>query len=256
MSFLDFFLPDFELAHESWHAVLHQGLNALDSSHPDYLTALARSSFLPSQHRLFAAFSLPVSDVKYILMGEGPYPREQSATGYCFMDGAVRQLWSSDPSAGLSKEVNRATSLRNFIKMLMVADGQINLDTSGAAIAPLAQLMRSQPDVYVQTMSELQNNFVKQGFLMLNASLVFRTTVAPAVDAKAWHVFLEHVLHALAQQVPKPTLILWGKIADRLMTIPVVSELNVVVSEHPYNLSFIQNKTMQQLFSSFELLHC
>lgn len=255
MSFPDFFLSDFELAHESWHDVLLQGLNALESSHPDYLTALANSSFLPSQHRLFSAFSIPLSDVKYILMGEGPYPRELSATGYCFMDGAVTQLWSSDPNAGLSKEVNRATSLRNFIKMLMVADGQINVDTSVGAIAPLAQLMRSQPHVYVQTMSDLQGNFIKQGFLMLNASLVFRSTVEPAVDARAWHVFLDLVLHSLAQQAQKPNLILWGKIADRLMTIPAVSELNVLASEHPYNLSFIRNQTMQQLFSSFQLLH-
>ena len=39
------------------------------------------------------------------MLGVGPYPREESATGVCFMDGAVRELWSP---AGLSKPVNRA----------------------------------------------------------------------------------------------------------------------------------------------------
>ena len=77
---------------------------------PAYLSALAEDHFLPTQGRLFAAFSQPLEEVRYVLVGEGPYPREESATGVCFMDGAVRELWSTQ---GLSKPVNRATSLRN-----------------------------------------------------------------------------------------------------------------------------------------------
>jgi uracil-DNA glycosylase len=74
---------------------------------------------------LFAAFAQPLDRVRYVLVGEGPYPRAESATGVCFMDGAVGDLWSE---AGLSKPVNRATSLRNFMKMLLVADGQLQLE--------------------------------------------------------------------------------------------------------------------------------
>src|SRR5579864_9224505 len=89
---------------------------------PHYLAALAESYFLPTEGRLFAAFKQPLDKVTHVLVGEGPYPRVESATGVCFMDGAVGALWSE---RGLSKAVNRATSLRNFMKMLLVADRQL-----------------------------------------------------------------------------------------------------------------------------------
>jgi uracil-DNA glycosylase len=255
MNFPDFFLADFELADRTWHPVLSQALETIHVTYPNYLPQLIKSGFVPTKHRLFAAFSLPMPSVRYVLIGEGPYPREESATGYCFMDGAVEDIWSRDHNAGLSKAVNRATSLRNFIKMLLLADGKLDpADTRSTALLSVARNMRAEPEVFVQTMSQLQANFVKQGFLMLNASLVFRDDVSPAIDAKPWQVLMQLVFQALADQNPKPTLILWGKIADRLSSMPVVSEFDMTISEHPYNLSFIQNVAMQKLFAPFELL--
>ncbi len=123
------------LAHPSWRPILLRGLHAVMAADPAYLPALAADDYLPTQGRLFAAFALPLAQVRHVLVGEGPYPRAASATGVCFMDGAVGSLWSA---TGLSKPVNRATSLRNFMKMLLVADGQLQgSDTSGAAMAPV-----------------------------------------------------------------------------------------------------------------------
>src|SRR5512132_159390 len=107
------------LAHASWRPILRRGLEAMLEADPGYLSTLAADDYLPTQGRIFAAFAQPLDKVRYVLVGEGPYPREQSATGVCFMDGAVELLWSEK---GLSKQVNRATSLRNFMKMLLVAE--------------------------------------------------------------------------------------------------------------------------------------
>ena len=255
MEFPDYFQQDIALAHLSWHVVLKQGLDAIEQQYPGYLSQLATTHFLPTQHRLFAAFSMPISEIRYVLIGEGPYPRDASATGYCFMDGAVAEIWSQEASAGLSKSVNRATSLRNFIKMLLVADGYLTLDdTSSRALTSFVQQMRQESDKYVQTMMQLQDNFLKHGFLMLNASLVFRSEVSPAEDAKVWRIFLQFVFEALAQQASVPSLILWGKIADRLESIDVLSQFEKIKSEHPYNLSFIGNLSMHKLFAPMKLL--
>ena len=51
-----------------------------------------------------------------------------------------------------------------------------------------------------------------------------------------------------------PSLVLWGRIAQWLEDLPVVSRFPRVVAEHPYNLSFIQNRTMQDLFGPMRLL--
>jgi uracil-DNA glycosylase len=237
-------------ADSSWHAHLVAGLEALARATPDYLPMLARDHYLPTEQRLFAAFALPLEQVRYVLVGEGPYPRAESATGVCFMDGAVGELWCE---TGLSKPVNRATSLRNFVKMLLVADGMLDSDAAnGAALAPIAA--GAEGKGMIQTLAQLQENLTRHGFLLLNAALVYRPHVAPALEARAWQPFLQTVLAALARQAAPPTLVLWGKIAEQLKRLPETAQFPQVCAEHPYNLSFIRHQGMQQLFGPMKLL--
>lgn len=248
-----------QLADASWTDALRAGLAAMQAVDPGYLPALAASDYLPTQNRLFAAFAQPRDKVRYVLVGEGPYPRAQSATGVCFMDGAVTGLWSDQVDGGLSKAVNRATSLRNFMKMLAVAAGELDAaQTAGTAMSALAQRARSQPQVWIQTLAQMQANLEQAGFLLLNATLVFRPDVAPVKDGRAWLPFLQRILQELASapvhDQPLPTLVLWGKIAQQLEALPVLASLPKAVSEHPYNLSFIANTGMQQLFAPLKLL--
>src|SRR4051812_32784597 len=72
-------------AHVSWHPTLIAGLEAMARADPAYLPLLATDDYLPTEQRLFAAFALPMAQVRYVLVGEGPYPRAESATGVCFM---------------------------------------------------------------------------------------------------------------------------------------------------------------------------
>ena len=248
------FLAALDRADPSWHPVLIKGLEAIAAAHPAYLPALADDSYLPTGQRLFAAFALPLEQVHYVLVGEGPYPRAESATGVCFMDGAVHSLWSDLADGGLSKRVNRATSLRNFMKMLLVADGQLHeSDTAGTALAECA--VRARSGAAIGTLAELQQRLTDHGFLLLNASLVFRPHVAPVKDAKAWLPFFATVIDALAAREEQPRLVLWGKIAEQLNKLPAVRAMPQAVAEHPYNLSFIANREMHALFGPLRLLH-
>ncbi|MFJ3058193.1 uracil-DNA glycosylase [Herbaspirillum sp. NPDC087042] len=246
-----------QTAHPSWHAALRAGLEAIAQADPAYLDILAKDDYLPTEGRLFAAFTQPMDQVRYVLVGEGPYPRAASATGVCFMDGAVGSLWSEK---GLSKQVNRATSLRNFMKMLLVADGALQAgNTSGDALAGISAQAQADAGGTIQTLADLQDNLTAQGFLLLNASLVFRAHVAPVKDARAWKPFFETVLrtlaaHGQAQGATLPTLVLWGKIAEQLHSLPLVEQFPRAVAEHPYNLSFIEHSGMQALFGAMHLL--
>ena len=245
-----------KLAHPSWHASLTAGLEAMLRNDPNYLAALAKDEYLPTQGRLFAAFRQPLNAVRYVLVGEGPYPRPASATGFCFMDGAVDELWSP---TGLSKPVNRATSLRNFMKMLLVADGQLSPDhTTGDTMASVASKAQAANSSMIQTLADLQENLTQHGFLLLNATLVYRPHVPPTQEARAWHPFLEVVLKTMLEYAKQthalPILILWGKIAAHLRTIPSTTYFPQATSEHPYNLSFINNTDMQALFGAMNLL--
>ena len=241
-------------AHPSWHAILEKGLQAIDSADPLYLSQMEAGPYLPSEARLFAAFAQPLAAVRYVLVGEGPYPRAQSATGVCFMDGAVRELWSEK---GLSKAVNRATSLRNFMKMLLVCEGSLSAaHTTGDALAKACTAARANGSDYVQTLADIQQALHAHGFLLINATLVYRKEVAPIRDGRAWRPFFQVVLDALAYRpdLPPPVLILWGKGAELGAGLPGAERFPRLVAEHPYNLSFIANATMQDFFRPLRLL--
>lgn len=251
----DFLLPSLEAAHFSWRFILESALDKMMQADSGYFSELEKSAFLPTGNRIFAAFSQPLASVKYILVGEGPYPREESATGYCFMDGSVHDIWSEK---GFSKQVNRATSLRNFLKMLLVAENALHPDnTSSGAVAKVALERKTIP--YIEQLDELKQKLLDHGFLLLNAALVFRTNTSPQKEAKAWQPFLETVLAALADDAAAnkkslPVLVLWGKMAEMLIKIDRLSDFPRVCSEHPYNLSFIGNHQMQALFGRMNLL--
>lgn len=246
-----------QLADPSWQPVLARGLQAIADADPAYLPGLLTTPYLPTEGRMFAAFRQPLGAVRHVLVGEGPYPRAVSATGVCFMDGAVGSLWASN---GLSKQVNRATSLRNFMKMLLVAQGRLDVArTSGDALAPIGASAMAGICGSVGTLAQLQANLLAQGFLLLNAALVFRPDVPPIREARGWQPFLRCILAALVEHSVKianapPTLVLWGKIAAQVNALPEAIDFPKAVAEHPYNLSFIGNRDMQALFGPMHLL--
>ncbi len=212
----------------------------------NYLAQLNQSSaWLPGPEKIFNAFSLPLEKVNYVLFGESPYPRAASANGYAFWDAAVDGLWSD---TGLSKQVNRATSLRNIIKMLLVADNKLDpQQSSQEAIAKLDKLKM------IQTNNELFNNLLNHGFLLLNATPVLHDK--PQKDARAWLPFMGELLNCLLEQRPKVKFILLGKIANTIdELIPEHKQYNLY-AEHPYNLSFITNTAVLDFFRPLHLLN-
>jgi Rrf2 family iron-sulfur cluster assembly transcriptional regulator len=66
------------LADVSWRPLLIKGLEAMMKATPAYLPDLAQDDYLPTEQRLFAAFALPLEKVRYVLVGEGPYPRAEA----------------------------------------------------------------------------------------------------------------------------------------------------------------------------------
>lgn len=225
--------------HPQWHELLTVAIEVMDANYID--TLQTTDQWLPGIKSLFAAFSMPLSATRYILLGESPYPRAQSANGYAFWDNSVHSLWSQ---TGFSKEVNRATSLRNFIKMLLFARGDLTVDFSQNAIARLDQ------SVYQQTAQQFFSTFMKEGFLLLNASLVYSEHKVP-YHARKWRPFIHCLLNQLAEYDSSIQLVLLGRIAEQ---IPQTKLLPGLLAEHPYNISFITNSDAVNFFKPMDLL--
>ena len=234
--------------HDDWRPLLIDALGRLER---DYLQSLIDDdSWLPGIDRLLAAFRRDRGGVRYLLIGESPYPRRESANGIAFFDAAVGSLWSEQ---GLSKAVNRATSLRNIVKTALLAEGHLRRDSEGKiSQQAIAAIDRRG---LVETLGELFENLQRTGFLMLNATPVLHPQRKPVQEARYWQAFLERLLELIARQAPaQVTLLLWGKIAKLVEAMPASSNYRKLVCEHPYNISFIDNPEMQGLFAELALL--
>ncbi len=228
---------------KEWHPILSKSLNSLPE---DYLHFLIKGDYLPGRERLFNAFkSIKPTDVKYILFGQDPYPRKESATGYAFIDGRVKEIFSD---RGLSKEVNRATSLRNFIKTLLVIDRYLSCkDTSQEAISKIDK------SNIITTLDELKDNLIDSGVLLLNTALVFESKDRSRYHLNIWKSFTKVLLQDM--MIYSPSLILFGTYAKEIeRLLPNSHTLNIYTFEHPYNQSFICNQKAHRLFGKFALL--
>ena len=238
--------------HNDWQPLLINALSKVDES---YLSELVNDdSWLPGQSLIFSAFKRDLKNCRYILFGESPYPRKESANGIAFYDAAVTELWSAN---GLSKGVNKATSLRNIMKCALLAEGHLALDADGKITqSAIACLDKSQ---LINSMDDFFTALEKNGFLLLNTAPVLQPLRKPAIEARFWQPFIHQLLLDLQktdlQQLDQaPTLVLWGKVAQQIEALPISKQYQKIVSEHPYNLSFINNPDMQLFFAQLKLL--
>ncbi len=229
---------------ESWAETVVLAYSSLSPSYRHYLKN--DIDYFPSQENYLNAFKTLARDkVKYILFGQDPYPREQSATGYSFIDGKVSSIFSS---SGLSKDVNRATSLRNFIKMALVARG--DLDISDTTQDTISHIDKSQ---LITSVHQLKDNFEANGVLLLNTALIFSSKDKSRYHIKEWRPFVETLLKEMRDISPK--LILFGTHAKALKRLKYIDDYETIEIEHPYNHTFISNPKALKLFGQMRLLN-
>ncbi len=226
----------------SWKDILENAFDALDDEYLEFLKT--DNSYFPNQKNFLNAFkTLPLEKTKYILFGQDPYPREESAIGYAFIDGKVKSIFSEN---GLSKEVNRATSLRNFMKMAFVCEGKLEDDFSKEAVA----LIDKTP--YIKSIHELKDNFERNGVLLLNMALIFTAKEDSKKHVKAWNSFIKALLEGLKDK--EIELILFGKMAEVLEKLEETKSFKKHTMPHPYNIGFITDSNAHRLFKPMRLL--
>jgi len=230
-----------EKTHPSWHTILRTAFQALPCEYQAFL--LSDKSYFPDKENLFNAFTLPLEETRYILFGQDPYPRRESAIGYAFIDGKVRALYGKN---GLSTEVNRATSLRNFMKMAFVCEGELEDDFSKEAVI----MIDKTP--YIDSIMMLKENFEKNGVLLLNMALVFTSKQESKKHVKVWNVFVKSLLQQL--QDKQIELILFGKMAQVVEKLEEAEAFKKHIMPHPYNISFITDARAHKLFGPMQLL--
>ena len=229
--------------HPSWRSILKDALDELDKEYLNFL--INDKTFFPDIYNFLNPFkTLPLQEVKYILFGQDPYPRKESAIGYAFIDARVKEIFTSK---GFSKEVNRATSLRNFIKMLLLCEGLLNEDDlSQNAIANI-----ESRNLCSNTL-ELKDNFEKNGVLLLNMALIFTKKEESKYHLRVWRAFMQSLLCSIKEYDIK--LILFGNAAKDIEKLRCSKVFDKLFFMHPYNVDFIKDKKAHRLFKPMSLM--
>ncbi len=230
--------------HPSWQDTVQKCYSKLDLGYIDFLEK--DEGYFPTYGNFLNAFkTLPLDKTRYILFGQDPYPRERSAIGYAFIDGMIDEIFCK---SGLGKRVNRATSLRNFIKMLLVAQGSLDAeDTTQERIAKVNK------DNLITDIMQLKRNFERNGVLLLNTSLVFTGKKDTSKHVKSFRPFMDELLRRLEDR--EIELILFGNIAkDMQRRFTSIKNYQVFKSMHPYNVGFIKDSSVIHFFKPMNLL--
>eukprot|EP00698_Gefionella_okellyi_P005925 TRINITY_DN15356_c0_g1_i1.p1 TRINITY_DN15356_c0_g1~~TRINITY_DN15356_c0_g1_i1.p1 ORF type:complete len:316 (+),score=64.77 TRINITY_DN15356_c0_g1_i1:63-950(+) len=213
------------------------------STHPQAAQYLGetRPKIFPKREWTFRALNaLPPQQWKVVIFGQDPYPREESAIGISFCDGAIKK-WENPLSP----------SFRNIIKNLFIFK---KLMTASDKIDKFRAVCKSSgipqpPEWFMGTRA--------QGVLWLNTSLTFSSTDKADLDrhTKFWrpimHCMIEALLRAKSVTADGLVFVLWGGNAKALKK--VVLELNkrfdvpveFVEANHPAVETFHANNTFE-----------
>lgn len=157
----------------------------------------AGHSYLPAGDAVLRAFTLPLADVRVLIIGQDPYPTPGHPVGLSFSVAPdVRPL---------------PGSLRNIYKELEADLG-----------------------VPPATHGDLTHWFT-QGVLLLNRVLTVRPGASASHRGKGWEEITACAVEALARRGGPLVAILWGR--DAQTARPLLGDVPIIASAHPSPLS-------------------
>lgn len=215
------------LAHKSWSECT--AFNLL----PSIRTKLIKNTFIPTNPPdIFKAFSLPVDQVKAVIVGLSPYPGK-------FSDGTYH---ATGEAFAIDKPRNYEewpASLKVIADAIAEVEG-INVDEIEKYFDPTLQL------------------WVDQGVLLLNISLT--SVISNAFDARAhipiWKEFTTKLLQWLNDNLNGRTYYFMGSDAQRFTSCINPMFNHVLVSEHPAAVARAEvPRKFEHKFKEFKTLY-
>ncbi|WP_462281079.1 uracil-DNA glycosylase [Salinivirga cyanobacteriivorans] len=157
-----------------------------------------RKNFTPPASRVLHFLTVPLSNVKTIILGQDPYPQAGVATGRAFEVGTLKD-WN---------HTFRNVSLKNIIRLIY--------KTYYGEILPYKQIVDWNTDnKLIAGPQELFRNWEQQGVLLLNTAFTCETGLSNS-HSKQWREFSQNLLEFINYQYPDLVWILWGGHAKKI----------------------------------------
>ena len=153
----------------------------------------------PQTSDYFKALNLtPFDAVKVVIIGQDPYHNPNQANGLCF---------------SVPEGAPRPPSLKNIVKAVEMDIGQSQI--ADGDLTPWA----------------------KQGVLLLNSALSVEAYNAGSHSNIGWETFTDHVIQLLNRHSKPIIYLLWGKHAQKKLSLITHSQHHFLTAPHPSPLS-------------------
>ena len=148
----------------------------------------------PPKNQIFRAIELtPFEEVKVVIIGQDPYHNDNQANGLCF---------------SVSDKVTAPPSLKNIFKEL-------------------------EDDLGIKKTSNELEIWVKQGVLLLNATLTVRAHEANSHKDLGWEQFTDFIIKEISDKKENVVFVLWGAFAQKKAGLIDASKHFIIQSAHP-----------------------
>ncbi len=195
--------------HPSWNQFLS------DSSVREHLaraeSIATGAGFTPPPGRVLRFLTLPLDEMKVLILGQDPYPAKGVATGRAFEVGGLRS-WNSP---------FRNVSLKNIVRAIY--------SSYKGSVKPFRNAV-NDPEFPLFPPDTLFSSWESQGVLLLNTAFTCETG-KPGSQSSLWHPFTARLLEYISGRDEKIVWLLWGNHAQK-----AVSHLNLknsLLSMHP-----------------------
>lgn len=190
--------------HSSWKPYLEPLFQDERMKYIKY-QVLSNIEFLPLPEQIFKVFSMPIDDVKLVILGQDPYPNKGVPNGYAF---------------AVNEDCDVPVSLSNIARELEIEGFEI--------------------DYFSSNWKTLQH-WVDQGVFLLNTSLTVKVN-KPGSHVNHWSWFTERVIEILQYKV-NPVWMLWGNHAKsyKRLILKVNKDARIVSTAHPAAEAYKEN---------------
>ncbi len=154
---------------------------------------------IPKKENIFHVFDyMQPADVRCVLFGEDPYPRQTSACGVAFWDKEINS-WD---------DKTNGNSLKNILKALLVQQGRAAYSTKINACREIARSenFKSPPQLF--------EHWLGQGVLLINTAMTFSGAGDKKRHFLFWREFHLNLISVLNNRKESPFYILWGNKAQ------------------------------------------
>ncbi|KAL0236758.1 hypothetical protein PCE1_000156 [Barthelona sp. PCE] len=187
---------------EKW-SFLQSTIDTENDNIDNFIVSDVSSGIWPDSNNIFNALNdMDPKQVRYVVLGQDPYPRPVSATGISFFDGEV-----------LDWQGKMSPSIRNIIKSILISRDLCEPDTK------VAQMRQTISSINFPQPQEFFDRTRKNGTLWLNTSLTFGGKAAKTLreHLNFWKPTINTIIeHVIAESEHTVAFLLFGGKAQKL----------------------------------------